>query len=298
MSGTEVTAAKPLRDKAEVGYHNCYELAWEVGFGEAGTTDSNLSWERCYTEHELYLTLSATKSSYETVFHIGCISANGSNSPSQVVSSIWSKFSSKNVKRKGDAVLFKYWNPEESTPQRLNLMLQDANANGSCIAWSQFFKEALNVQFSSGAQIYEVTPISGSGFLVKNWKFGAHISPGADRILNSTATGDDIVKDGFIFPGSNGVLDSSASGDDIIKEGFLIGDTPYLVNYDVIDQEGIPGQGNANPPGIFKSHFIVRYSGVYYDPSYGSGGFPSSTAHEEASIDGICEVLSSYLGEK
>ena len=112
--------------------------------------------------------------------------------------------------------------------------------------------------------------------------------------LNSTATGDDIVKDGFIFPGSNGVLDSSASGDDIIKEGFLIGDTPYLVNYDVIDQEGIPGQGNANPPGIFKNHFIVRYSGVYYDPSYGSGGFPSSTAHEEASIDGICIVLSSY----
>lgn len=53
-------------------------------------------------------------------------------------------------------------------------------------------------------------------------------------------------------------------------------------------------QGNANPPGIFRNHFIVRYSGVYYDPSYGSGGFPSSTAHEEASIDGICIVLSSY----
>ena len=89
----------------------------------------------------------------------------------------------------------------------------------------------------------------------------------------------------FVWNGTN---------NDIIKEGFLIGDTPYLVDYDVIDQEGIPGQGNANPPGIFKNHFIVRYSGVYYDPSYGSGGFPSSTAHEEASIDGICIVLSSY----
>ena len=292
MDGTEVTAASPFKPSSQVGYYECYKLAWEVGFGEAGTTDSNLSWERCYTEHELYLTLNATKSSYETVFHIGCISANGSSSSSQVVSSIWSKFSSKNVRRKGDSVLFKYWNPKESTPQRLDLMLQDANANGSCIAWSQFFKEALNVQFSSGAQIYEITPISGSSFLVKNWKFGTHISPGADGILNSTATGDDIVESVVIFPGPNGVLDSSASGDDIIKDGIFIDNTHlYLVGFDVIDQEGIPGQGNANPPGIFSNHFIVRYSGVYYDPSYGSGGFPSSTAHEEASIDGICSVL-------
>mgnify|MGYP007003700177 FL=1 len=90
-------------------------------------------------------------------------------------------------------------------------------------------------------------------------------------------------------------LDSSTSGDDIIVDGFFNGNTyPYLVGYDAIDQEGVPGQGNANPPGIFGNHFIVRYSGVYYDPSYGSGGFSSSKAHEDASIDGISSIVSSW----
>lgn len=295
MAGTTVTAANPFHSSPQVGYHSSFELAWEVGFGESGTSDDNLSWERSYSEHELYLTYNASTPSYETVFHIGCTNANGKTSESQVVSSIWSKFASKNVRRKGDSAQFKYWNPVSSTPQRLSLMLQDANANGSCIAWSQFFKEALNAQFSSGAQVYKVTPISGTGFLVKNWKFGRHISPGTDGILNSTTTSDDVVESDFIFPGPNGVLDSSTSGDDIIVDGFFNGDTyPYLVGYDAIDQEGVPGQGNANPLGIFGNHFIVRYSGVYYDPSYGSGGFSSSKAHEDASIDGICSIVFSW----
>lgn len=295
MGGTTVTAASAFNSSAQVGYHSNFELAWEVGFGESGTSDENLLWERSYSVHELYLTFNAATPSYETVFHISCTNADGKTSESQVVSSIWSKFASKNVRRKGDSAQFKYWNPASSTPQRLSLMLQDANANGSCIAWSQFFKEALNAQFSSGAQVYEVTPISGTGFLVKNWKFGSHISPGTDGILNSTATSDDVVDSGFIFPGPNGVLDSSTSGDDIIVDGFFNGNTyPYLVGYDAIDQEGVPGQGNANPPGIFGNHFIVRYSGVYYDPSYGSGGFSSSKAHEDASIDGISSIVSSW----
>lgn len=297
MGGTSVTAISAFNSSPKVGYDSSFELAWEVGFGEAGTADDSLSWERSYSEHELYLTYNAATSSYETVFHIGCTSANGDTSEGQIVSSIWNVFAGKNVTRKGDSVQFKYWNPASSTPQRLNLMLQDANANGSCIAWSQFFKEALNAQFASGAQIYEVTAISGTGFLVKSWLFGNYISPGANGILNSTATSDDIVDGNYIFPGPNGILDSSASGDDIIQDGFFRGTSsvyPYLVGYDVVDQEGVSGQGNSNPPGIFGNHFIVRYSGAYYDPSYGSGSFASSNAHENASIDGISAIISTY----
>ena len=149
MSGTEVTAAKPLRDKAEVGYHNCYELAWEVGFGEAGTPDSNLSWERCYTEHELYLTWRQAPPQktevtfYETVLHIGCTNANGKSDDQQIVSSIWGAFSQRNMTRKGSIVTLTYYgdaalgiNYNINSQGTKNLFRHDS---GRCGDWSKFF---------------------------------------------------------------------------------------------------------------------------------------------------------------
>ena len=59
MGGTTVTAASAFNSSAQVGYHSNFELAWEVGFGESGTSDENLLWERSYSVHELYLTFNA-----------------------------------------------------------------------------------------------------------------------------------------------------------------------------------------------------------------------------------------------
>ena len=53
------------------------------------------------------------------------------------------------------------------------------------------------------------------------------------------------------------------------------------------DQLGMAGQHNDDPPGAFWNHFIVRYDGRFYDPSYGAGPFASENEHENAAIDGI-----------
>ena len=66
-----------------------------------------------------------------------------------------------------------------------------------------------------------------------------------------------------------------------------IRDNPYRPFFDAINQIGVPGQGNPDPPGAFENHYIVSYGGLWYDPSYGTGPFLTTIAHEEASIDGI-----------
>jgi hypothetical protein len=55
---------------------------------------------------------------------------------------------------------------------------------------------------------------------------------------------------------------------------------------DLVDELGVAGQGNANPPGGFQNHFLVRYGGKYYDPSYGTGPFATLLAWEQASVAG------------
>jgi len=50
---------------------------------------------------------------------------------------------------------------------------------------------------------------------------------------------------------------------------------------------GVPGQGNPNPPPAFENHFIIKYGGRYYDPSYGAGPVADQHAWEAASIDGV-----------
>ena len=236
MSGTEVTAAKPLRDKAEVGYHNCYELAWEVGFGEAGTPDSNLSWERCYTEHELYLTWRQAPPQktevtfYETVLHIGCTNANGKSDDQQIVSSIWGAFSQRNMTRKGSIVTLTYYgdaalgiNYNINSQGTKNLFRHDS---GRCGDWSKFFIDIVKAQEISSCEEIVIRPKKSNGLLVKNW----------------------------IFPQNQDY------------PTFLY---PYRMA-NVRRGTGIPGQGLFTPKAAwFDNHALVKYGSTVYDPSYG-----------------------------
>lgn len=65
----------------------------------------------------------------------------------------------------------------------------------------------------------------------------------------------------------------------------------YTMGIDCIDEIGVAGQQNANPPGYFNLHFVVKYNNKIYDPSYGtkpfSGNKNGKEEHEAASIDGI-----------
>jgi hypothetical protein len=67
--------------------------------------------------------------------------------------------------------------------------------------------------------------------------------------------------------------------------------TSWTRSYDKMgDKTGAPGQGNENPPGTFANHFLVRYKGKYYDPSYGGQPFDNLPKWENASIYGYWDT--------
>ncbi|MDR0933316.1 MAG: hypothetical protein LBM70_09915 [Victivallales bacterium] len=242
MGNTSVTAASAFKSAAEVGYDDGFELAWEVGFGEAGTADANLSWERSYSEHELYLTYNAAISSYETVFHISCTNADGDTNANQIVSSIWSEFSDINVKRKGGVTLTYYHSYLTNVTSVGGLL---AGTDGQCGSWADFFQTALSIHgIDSDYILFTPLPFAGQGFIVKTWSFsGSGTSGNTD------------------FPYMNAI---PANGIILGSSQYNWG-TPEEVSY----TSGTAGQNNSKPASLFNNHQIIRYGGVYYDPSYG-----------------------------
>lgn len=77
------------------------------------------------------------------------------------------------------------------------------------------------------------------------------------------------------------------------------GSHPYVVGTDAFDLNGIPGQGNANPPGAFNGHWITLCNGCYYDGSYGTAkvtGTGKDKAYEDGSLDGYGASLPPSTG--
>ena len=241
MSGTAVTAANPFRSAPEVGYEGDYELAWEVGFGEAGTADNNLAWHRSRSNHELYLTYKAEVPSYETVFHLSCKSADGKNTDSDVTEGVWAGFADRNVKRK-DGVLLTYYKSYLTLITQYDQLLY--STDGQCGAWAKLFQATLGVHgISSDFKVF-VPKDPAKWFFVETWSFhGVGTSGNA------------------IFPYRNDV-----NGDFRSETQYVWGsvaEVTYIL--------GTPGQNNAKPAALFMNHQIVYVpvAKAWYDPSYG-----------------------------
>jgi hypothetical protein len=77
------------------------------------------------------------------------------------------------------------------------------------------------------------------------------------------------------------------------------GGYPYIVGADAFDQNGVPGQGNSNPPGAFNGHWITLCNGCYYDGSYGApkvSGADKDKDYEDGSLDGYGASLPPSTG--
>jgi hypothetical protein len=63
--------------------------------------------------------------------------------------------------------------------------------------------------------------------------------------------------------------------------------TPNPSSNEAADALGGSGQGTSpNPPSRFGNHFIVKANGMYYDPSYGLGGYVDRKDYEDAAFAG------------
>ena len=303
-----------------VAFLNTLDIEWEV------SPDGGETWfEVATSKNRVYVTLARPVATnlFETLLDIAARNADGLAEPDSVVAAIWSDFQGPipGVRRKEvdghnrvDGVEMKYWNPVTDTCQTLEEMLVRLDGNGSCVAWSKLFHETLDSIGVEGSKIHDIHPDldllpSANGLLIKNWKFGSHVSAGGNGICESDPLGDDValniqasVPNGpCIAPGANTELESNVEGDDKKLEGLSGNDVfPFLVFSlqlgeivfgspagDLFNRPGQPGQGSPEPRPFFNIHFVVRYGGKIYDPSYGLGPFSTELAHENAILDGL-----------
>lgn len=146
------------------------------------------------------------------------------------------------------------------------------------------------------------------------------ITSGPDGICDTAPRGDDVLLEDVgeggpngicMTPGADGLLNIlQIGGDDEIAFGVNASDTPpfsfTMFTYqgsgdrfgDVANRQGIPGQGNDEPPAFLSNHFVVEIDGMIYDPSYGLGPFPDQAAHEAALVAGLGGILEGEIRVK
>jgi hypothetical protein len=189
---------------------------------------------------------------YWTLVHLSSKSAARQNQESEVIAKIWQEFANRNITRRSDGKQLTYYIPGATREVTLADATREllASGHGVSTAWVESFLRVLSAQGIAGGRIIRVVNKDAQTFGVRN-------------------TG--ILVKNNAFP-ANGT-----SGDHGYP--FLLGEIRRL--------EGIPGQGNANPPNIFNLHYIAQVDGKYYDPSYGTGPYDKLDDWENAALDGF-----------
>lgn len=247
-------AESPLSPSGVPAHFPNYETRWTVG---AGTLVS---------ENALYAVGAAPKCALrqETLFDIGCRNAHGIGGTAQIVDAIYGEFSDRVVARKSDGKVMTYWMPDGSGVCQMGEkttsgILAAKDGNGNCQAWSGLFRDALLLQGIDANRVSvrskfsaDSAGLSTEGVMVKNWDFGAPLSPAPTQTLYEWA-GDP--------PVQARVVDCAY---------IMASDAPPAPEGTAVPAGILPGQGNPTTPEAFNAHWITKVGDAYYDPSYGT----------------------------
>jgi hypothetical protein len=239
-----------------VDFWNPMQLNWKYGVGGTAAADAGQASNKVYVSLANPTTVPTL---YHTVVHLACSVGHATNEQ-QAVSNSWSQLAGHNFTTWEGKTLYYYrdgagWN----SPGQVSQLLTTSNAN--CVAWRNLLRYALAVNGVGSDRIYiAATGPTNEVFLVGDWTFGAasfsNTSPYNWRLQ---------------FITNNVDMGPRPTGD-------VYGDLASLTT--------ISGQ-NTTPPSekVFGNHRMVRYGGVYYDPSYGVTHATISNLVESA-VDG------------
>ena len=221
------------------------------------------------TKHQVYLTLAdpGTTMRQETLFYLSAKNADGKTTAAASFTEIWNEFTDRDVKRI-DAVQMKYWDTLMA-PQTLPGMLADSSGDGTCLAWAPLLIKTCEALGVGGSSLVQVESLD-------------RCDPGYSVPPDTTGKVAFLVKDYTFNVGS---APSSCA--------------PYTHLWnatEMTDEDGVAAQGNPKPHSVFFNHFIVKYDGKYYDPSYGTGSFADQAAWENASLDGFVKAFAPTSG--
>jgi hypothetical protein len=256
------------------------EIKWTV-------TAAGKKYDAGSSTHGVYVLFNTpTKDLYYTQVDFTTHKALKSATEKWVVAGIWSEFTDRVVRRQEfdpasgaithDRTQLTYWVPEKKASEQFGTCTNTTtpkmlrNINGQCGAWANFLKDSFAIHGISGTfSEIECGLLNCIQFLVKTWEFGLQLS-------DQVAAGWQYLK-----------------GDqDKVDEPLRVAPG---VGVDVVNRKGVPGQGNAEPPPNFGNHFVVRYGGRIYDPSYGEGPFEDLAEWDDKSLSGFCTSHAGHL---
>jgi hypothetical protein len=171
--------------------------------------------------------------------------------------------------------------------------------SGQCNSFATLLHAALSANGISATHIKvtaQPNPVSGLGFMVKNWSFlTPHLS--LDAPLQS-------FKYELFLRDELNSTNGSPCGPITVSSSTELGTVPSCPNNtygDVQRGSGLPGQNSPTPSeSVFGSHFIVEYvdggsTASYYDPSYGVI-YDSTNDFEDTAVFGYWLFSSSGIG--
>ncbi|MBF0547352.1 MAG: hypothetical protein HQM08_23120 [Candidatus Riflebacteria bacterium] len=245
--------------KKEVQAFDPFEITWDISFDDGATWDYLGE-----TRNQLYFTLDdplIPEPIPHTLVHVSCKNANSFSDPNEIVEKIWGGFKNRRVFRVNTTQPLTYWNTTaDHSGANTNELLK--TGDGECGAWADFFIDCLKMQGIKNASKVEVIASS----TIPN------------RVLLL------VKKWKFVPPGTS-------------SSTFPF---EYIENKELFKEYGIPGQGIDNPYySAFLNHYIVQFEREYFDPSYGTGPFPSQLEWENSSLDGFAiRTSEALLGKK
>ena len=142
----------------EVGYDSQVTIDWHFSVA------NNEFYSAESSNHKIYRTLDTPSAHYHTSVDVACNGVSGTNETT-VVNSIWGKFERLGI-MSADGHAMTYWGGNDPPQHLAGLVSQH---DGSCIAWSEFFVDVLDVHSISSNmkriaptnpfQFYEYTAI-------------------------------------------------------------------------------------------------------------------------------------------
>jgi len=199
-------------------------------------------------DNPVYVTLATPQgTAFHTCLHIGCTNAGGRTEATPAAQDIWGEFTDRIVWRAEQPVILSYYAGGFAHTTATTTADLLKCGNGQCGSWADFLRDCWRVQGINNGRLVQVT---------------ANIP----------------LADGFIV--NNWTF--AATGPSTPTAPYT-----YLLNRDVLDAKGAPGQNNPDPESVFVRHYIVRYGNNYDDPSYGTGPFSSQLQWETGSLAGF-----------
>ena len=278
-------------ESGKTDYFENYKINWY--FSDSPNASQ---WTKIGTsQNKIYVTKGQPLRIYDTgienaTFHstlyLGCKYGKGQTSDLGVIQEVYKHFKDKNVES-GDNRCLQYWGSNYGNPYLLSSPNIDIEllyrpqgllkyGEGTCNAWSLFFIEIMRTQ-----------GINGVEFLVIRW--ATDETERLNSVTGSTTTlTNDLNSSGYratttnlsnlrarFFVNSWNISNNNKF--ELLTASNLSSYTPggYIAT---IDNAGVKGQCMDNPWSSFTDHVIVRYQGIFYDPSYGS--VPTSSIEE------------------